>query len=120
MDYWWVNHKQTHSKEINGGYLWSPKRMSNGARSQYYEFMRQVVPGDRVISFANAKISFFGIVIGFPISAPKPDEFQTIGDNWSNDGWYIPIEWHELERPFRPKDNIDKITNKKEKIFNLL
>ena len=56
MNFWWVNHKQTARQEIAGGYLWSPKKMSNGARSQYYEFMRETRPGDVVVSFANAKI----------------------------------------------------------------
>ena len=25
MNYWWVNHNQTHTSEIEGGYIWSPK-----------------------------------------------------------------------------------------------
>jgi len=53
MNYWWVNHKQTVRQEIEGGYLWSPKREKNGSRSQFYEFMREVRPGDLVVSFAD-------------------------------------------------------------------
>jgi hypothetical protein len=34
-----------------GGYLWSPKRSKNGARNPFYEFMREVAPGDLVLSF---------------------------------------------------------------------
>src|SRR2546421_4514512 len=26
MRYWWVNHNQTYRHEVQGGYLWSPKR----------------------------------------------------------------------------------------------
>ena len=26
MRYWWVNQNQTFRQEIEGGYLWSPKR----------------------------------------------------------------------------------------------
>ena len=33
MRYWWVNQNQTFRQEISGGYLWSPKRNSNGARN---------------------------------------------------------------------------------------
>jgi putative restriction endonuclease len=109
MNIWWVNHKQTVRQEIVGGYLWSPKRMSNGSRSQYYEFMRDARPGDVVVSFANASIGHFGTVTGFPISAPKPDEFGSAGENWSNDGWLVPVSWEPVGQPFRPKDNIERL-----------
>lgn len=109
MNYWWVNHKQTARQEIAGGYLWSPKRMSNGNRSQYYEFMRQTRPGDIVVSFANAQIGHYGSLTGFPISAPKPDEFGSAGENWSNDGWLVPVAWTAAGQAFRPKDNIDAL-----------
>ena len=31
MRYWWVNQNQRFWQEIDGGYLWSPKRNANGA-----------------------------------------------------------------------------------------
>jgi hypothetical protein len=40
--YWWVNQNQTFRQEIEGGYLWSPKRNKNGHRNPFYEFMREV------------------------------------------------------------------------------
>jgi hypothetical protein len=36
--YWWVNQNQTFRQEIEGGYLWSPKRNKNGHRNPFYEF----------------------------------------------------------------------------------
>ncbi len=42
--FWWVNHRQTHRQEIDGQYLWSPKRKSNGA---YNEFRRKVQAVER-------------------------------------------------------------------------
>jgi putative restriction endonuclease len=42
--YWWVNQNQTFRQEIEGGYLWSPKRNKNGHRNPFYEFMREVAP----------------------------------------------------------------------------
>ena len=42
MRNWWVNQNQTYHAEIGGGYVWSPKRNSNGARNQFYENMRAV------------------------------------------------------------------------------
>lgn len=109
MNYWWVNHKQTVRQEIDGGYLWSPKKMSNGGRSQYYEFMRLVRPGDRVVSYANTLIKYYGTAIGFPISAPKPDEFGGAGENWSNDGWLIPVQWENVQNPVKPKEYMGTI-----------
>ena len=109
VSFWWVNHKQTLSQEISGGYLWSPKRERNGNRSQYYEFMRQARPGDRIVSFAKAQIAHAGVISGFPICAPQPDEFGAIGNNWATEGWYVPVSWDAISMPFRPKDYIDRI-----------
>jgi putative restriction endonuclease len=109
MNYWWVNHKQTVQQEVEGGYLWSPKRESNGNRSQYYSFMRETRIGDFVVSFANARIGQYGIINGFPLSAPKPDEFGPRGKNWSDEGWYVSVAWTSISKPFRPKDNIERI-----------
>lgn len=40
MRYWWVNQNKTYAQEREGGYLWSPKRKTNGARNPFYDFMR--------------------------------------------------------------------------------
>lgn len=109
MNVWWVNNKQTARHEIGGGYLWSPKRERNGARSQYYDFMRQTRPGDVIVSFADARIGHYGIVSGFPVTAPKPPKFGRAGENWSNDGWLVPVTWEVVNQPFRPKDHIDQL-----------
>src|ERR1700733_12358087 len=57
MRYWWVNQNMTYAQEISGGYLWSPKRKANGDRNVFYEFMREVAPGDIVFSFRDTRIS---------------------------------------------------------------
>ena len=51
MRYWWVNQNQTYRHEVQGGYLWSPKRNANGGRNPFYESMREVAPGDLILSF---------------------------------------------------------------------
>ena len=101
--YWWVNHKQTVRQERDGGYLWSPKANANGAKNQSYDNMTLVRPGDIVISFANARIGAVGIATGRARSEPKPAEFGAAGENWSDEGWCVPVEFVELERPLRPK-----------------
>lgn len=57
MRYWWVNQNRTFRQEVDGGYLWSPKRNKNGHRNPFYEFMREVSPGDIVFSFCDTRIA---------------------------------------------------------------
>ena len=61
MHYWWVNQNQAHRQEIQGGYLWSPKRNANGARNPFYESMCEVSPGEVVFSFVDTRIAAIGI-----------------------------------------------------------
>lgn len=56
MRYWWVNQNQTYRHEIDGGYLWSPKKNKNEARNQFYENMREVSPGDLIFSFKGKRL----------------------------------------------------------------
>jgi hypothetical protein len=76
--YWWVNQNQTFRQEIDGGYLWSPKRNANGAKNTLYEFMREVAPGDLIFSFVDTRIVAIGHhrILSLPSiieSAPCPE-----------------------------------------------
>ncbi len=106
MRYWWVNQNQTFRQEIEGGYLWSPKRNKNGHRNPFYEFMREVAPGDIVFSFCNTRVAALGIVSGYCRESPKPDEFGTAGMNWSQIGWRVSVRWQRLANVVRPKEHI--------------
>jgi len=101
--YWWVNHKQTLRQEIEGEYLWSPKFERGGARSQFYDNMRLASPGDFILSYANGQIGRIGRVTDFAITAPKPEEFGSIGAYWDLEGWYLPVFWTPLQPSIRPK-----------------
>lgn len=109
MAYWWVNHKQTHRAELNGGYVWSPKTRTDGGYNQTYENLRLTRPGDVVFSYADGQIKAVGSVVGDCREAPKPTEFGAAGDAWSALGWLVPISWESLSRPVRPKDHIEVI-----------
>jgi hypothetical protein len=61
MRYWWVNQNQTFRHQLAGGCLWSPKRNANGARNPFYEFMREVSPGDVIFSFIDTSVAAIGI-----------------------------------------------------------
>jgi putative restriction endonuclease len=105
--YWWVNQNQTFRQEISGGYLWSPKRNANGARNPFYEFMREIAPGDLVFSFADTRLMAVGIVGSYCYESPKPREFGEIGLNWEQVGWRVRVNFTHLINKIRPKDHID-------------
>ncbi len=109
MNYWWVNHKQTVRQEIGGGYLWSPKEEANGTRSQFYDNMRLAAPGDPVLSFASGSVGYVGVVQDFAVPALKPNGFGSAGENWSTDGWLLPVKWKPLDSAVRPKDIINEL-----------
>jgi putative restriction endonuclease len=105
--YWWVNQNQTYRQEIAGGYLWSPKRNANGARNPFYEFMREVAPGDLVFSFVDTRIVAIGTIASYCYESPKPAEFGGVGLNWEAIGWRVRVNFVSLLNKIRPKDHID-------------
>jgi putative restriction endonuclease len=105
--YWWVNQNQTFRQEISGGYLWSPKRNANGARNPFYEFMREIAPGDLVFSFVDTRIAAVGIVGSYCYESPKPSEFGEVGLNWEAIGWRVRVKFISLLNRVRPKDHIN-------------
>ncbi|PST98684.1 HNH endonuclease [Photobacterium gaetbulicola] len=107
--YWWVNHKQTHAEEIRGGYIWSPKKNTNGAKNHSYDNMPRTAVGDTVFSFAYAEVKAIGEVVEACCSSAKPSEFGNKGDYWDDEGWLVKVKWTMLDKPFRAKDHIDKI-----------
>ena len=102
MRYWWVNQNQTFRYEVPGGYLWSPKRKANGGRNPFYDFMREVAPGDVVFSFADTFIRAIGIVASHAYEAPKPLEFAQAGAHWETIGWRIDVRFSQLRNLMRP------------------
>jgi putative restriction endonuclease len=109
MRYWWVNQNQTYRHEVSGGYPWSPKRKTNGARNPFYDFMREVAPGDVVFSFAETRIKAIGIARSHCYEAPKPVEFGQAGAYWERIGWRVDVRFYELRGPIRPAAHMDRI-----------
>ena len=108
MRYWWVNQNQTYDFEVPGGFLWSPKTRSDGGRNHFYEVMAEVRPGDFVFSFCDTFIKAIGIVQRAAVTSPKPD-FRAAGSNWADEGWYVEVEFAEIENAFKPKDFMGQI-----------
>jgi putative restriction endonuclease len=111
MRYWWVNQNQTFRQEIDGGYLWSPKRNANGARNPFYESMREVSPGDLIFSFVDTRIVALGIAKSYCWECPKPAEFGSTGEYWENIGWRVTVSFSTLLHRVRPKDHMAILTS---------
>lgn len=109
MRFWWVNQNQTFRHEVGGGYLWSPKRKSNQARNPYYDFMREVAPGDVIFSFADTRIAAIGIAQSHAYEAPKPLEFGQAGAYWNTIGWRLDVRFTPLTHSIRPADHMDTL-----------
>lgn len=106
MRYWWVNQNQTYRHEVAGGYLWSPRRKSNGNRNPFYDFMREVSPGDVVFSFADTMIKAIGIAGSHAYEAPKPLEFADTGAYWDLIGWRVDVRFHQIKGVIRPSEHM--------------
>lgn len=107
MRYWWVNQNQTYQHEFGGGYLWSPKVNANGYKNPFYESMREVSPGDLVLSFYQQHLVAIGVARSSCYESPKPDEFGNVGSYWNNIGWRIDVAYTELKNKIRPASSID-------------
>jgi hypothetical protein len=109
MQYWWVNQNQTYRHEFAGGYLWSPKRKSNGNINPYYESMREVSPGDLILSFVDTRIVALGVALSHCYEFPKPTVFGEAGKKWAGEGWRVDVKFSELENRIRPADQIERL-----------
>lgn len=110
MNIWWVNHKQTWKEEFEGGYIWSPKRKSNGSSNHFYDNLKKVRPGDIVFSYAYGAIQGLGIAKSTGLDAPKPDEFH--GFNWDESGWMVNVKFQKLIKPLKIKSIYSLIASK--------
>ena len=89
--------------------MWSPKLEANGNRSQFYDNMKKASRDDLVISYASRQIRNIGRVVDDAMSYPKPNEFGSTGEYWSDEGWRLPVSWIELDYPIIPKEIFDSI-----------
>jgi len=106
MRYWWVNHKQTFRHEFEGHYIWSPKRKRDGARNRYYDYLREVIPGDVVLSYASGAVQGAGFAISYCYTCPRPAEFGHVGEAWDVIGWRVDVQFQRFPRPVRPKEHL--------------
>jgi putative restriction endonuclease len=100
MRYWWVNQNQTYRQEVGGGYMWSPKRAKGGKKNFSYEMMREIAPGDLILSFNNKLLSAVGVAKTLCLDGWIPDEFGS--QDWDPRGWRIEVSFQELKNKIEP------------------
>ena len=109
MTFWWVNQNKTFKQEVPGEYMRSPKRKQNGDFNQFYENMRVVDSGDIVFSYYTSRIQKIGVVLRPAVTSRKLTEFGTVGSNWSDEGWLVPVEWHDVPTVTRTRDMLQQL-----------
>jgi hypothetical protein len=106
MNYWWVNLGETYKDEVKG-FMWSPQRTSVG-RSQSYDNMLLIKPGDVIFAFHDTRIKAVGVATALAQPCPKPD-FGHKGVHWDNEGWLVEVQFTELTKPVRIREYMDLV-----------
>lgn len=96
MAYWWVSQNKTHRQELEGGYLWAPKRDKGGNTPFHWKNMERVQPGDYVVHFYGQKLQAISVVTESARSERQPDE---LGDLWNHEGWLVSVRPRPLSQP---------------------
>jgi len=73
--------------------------------------MREVQPGDLVLSFRNTRIQSIGVVLSYCYESPKPLEFGSTGSNWEAIGWRVDVHWTNLSHSIKPSEHIRVLRN---------
>ena len=106
MQTWWVNLGATYKYEVKG-FMWSPQMPARG-RSQSYDNMLLIEPGDIVYAFADTYIKAIGIAVGTAQPSPKPD-FGGQGIYWNSEGWLVEVQFTEFRVPIRIRDFMSQL-----------
>jgi hypothetical protein len=110
--FWWVNHSHTAGHEIAGSYLWFPrKNPKSKARSESDQNIQRLLPGDVVLSFADAGIGAVGVVLSCAREAAKPTEFGAL-EQYADvkTGWLVPVRFMLLANPLRTQDHSGELS----------
>lgn len=106
MSVFYVYQGDTYKLERSGGYVWSPKLNKNGHKNAGYSKMTEVKQGDFIIHNKAGKIMAVSIAKADCQEGDRPDELEgkgTTGD-WDVDGYYIPTEYYDLDKPVTVTD----------------
>ncbi len=110
--YWWVNYKRTYGQELEGEFLWSPKRKRSSADRESPNNMMKIMPGDVVFAFSSARgaVCAVGVALGRAREAPNPFESSASRKQPAGHrGWHVTVRFAELTRPWQPKDHVAEL-----------
>lgn len=106
--YWWVNQKQTHPQEVGEQYLWSAGKGRRGTTGGTNTSVTSMLPGDVVLSFADAAVRAVGVVLGRAREAPRAGESGTAAA--TGRGWQVPVKYMALERALVVKEHAAQLS----------
>jgi hypothetical protein len=113
LRYWWVNHNRTGRQELEGEFLWTPKRKpGGGAEYESSNNMTRIMPGDVVLFFSltAGAVGAVGVALSRAREAPNPFEGATGGkEPGGQRGWQVTVRFAELTRPWTPKGDVAEI-----------
>jgi HNH endonuclease len=108
--YWWVNHGPTGRQEIDGGYLWSPKRNPQGTSKLTHDNMTRVTPGDVVFSYSDGAVGAIGVVVDRVRATAMPgDPGRKRHKARGAAGWLLPVRFETLGEPLLPGDHMGRL-----------
>ncbi|REJ07737.1 McrB family protein [Halobacillus trueperi] len=110
-NYWWVNQGQTAKDEVEGGFLWAPKRNKQGTPLTHHTDLLKANPGDVVFAYSQGAIHSICEVTENAVTSKKPSTFAT--DLWEEDGNLLRVQYFPLS-PKLKKVTIPEDKRKKE------
>lgn len=111
MAFWWVSQNQTYKKEMEGGYLWAPKRGKSNRIPHHWKTLLSVQDGDIIFSSYKQKIVAVSTVLSKAYNFDNP--FPK--NEWEKNGNKIDLNYHVFDNPI----DIKNISNDLFKILNV-
>jgi len=109
--YWWVNHRPPFGREVDGGYLWSPKKHPRGAGNPGPDNMTEALPGEVIFSCAEGKIGAIGVITERARTAPAQPS-PSRGSSRRRPpaaGWLLPVRFEALAAPLLTGEHMNRL-----------
>ena len=103
-----VFQNKTFHDEMQGGYLWAPKRNKNGHTRTYWSNMTQVKQGDIIFSSYKRKFVSVNIAKGQCYDKNIPAALDEV-KMWEREGWQVDASYHLLKHPLYVDEHIEVI-----------
>jgi AAA domain (dynein-related subfamily)/EVE domain len=98
---WWVNQGTHYREERDGGYAWAPLTDRSGRTLGHWSSLRDVAPGDQVLSYANGRIRAVSTARAAARKASRPQE---LSDDWQDSGMRVDLGYSELSESIALED----------------